>query len=311
MLPKQVREAGERADAVHTAMTGNTAQSAPENAAPNGEQKPVDQTVKTEPPAPQAPEVKTEPVEPTPESWERKYKVLSNKYSAEIPRMAQEIRGLKDKLREQAEIKATAVVVEPPSGLTPEKVVEQYGDDFAAAVGALASKISEQQTAKLREEFAPKMEAATSTANVNARQMFMKSLSDSVPDWQIIDQEEGFTAFLDDVDQLTGRPRRQFFEEADRANDSLRIINFFTAYREGSSAKKSSSNEVAKNAVEYSLSPSSSRANETPVGKRIWTQADIRKFYSDARRGLFTPQDYQRIESDIDAALSDGRLLAE
>lgn len=311
MLPKQVREAGERADAAHNALTGNTAQSAPEKSAPNGEQKPVDQQAATPPAAPQEPAAATPPVAPAPDGWEHKYKVLSNKYSAEVPRMAQEIRELKDKIREQSESKATAVVAEPPSSLTPEKVVEQYGDDFAAAVGALASKISEQSTAKLREEFAPKMEAATSTANISARQMFLKALSDAVPDWQVIDQEEGFTAFLDDVDQLTGRPRRRFFEEADQSNDALRIVKFFTTYREGSSAKQSQSNEVAKNAVEYSLSPSSSRANEVPAGKRVWTQADIRKFYSDARRGLFTPQDYQRIESDIDAALSDGRFLAE
>ncbi len=312
MLPKAVREAGDKADAFHKAMTGNTEQSAPDNSKQAEVANPIEQQQTAEKLVPQEPVAKPDVVAPIPiDGWEHKYKVLSNKYSAEVPRLAQEVRELKDKVREQSERKTTAVVAEVTDGLTPEKVVEQYGDDFAAAVGALASKISEQQTAKLREEFAPKMEAATSTANANARQTFLRQLSDTVSDWEIIDQEPGFTAFLNEIDPLTGRTRRKFFEEADQANDSYRIINFFTAYREGSSVKKSSSNEVAKNAVEYSLSPSSSRANEIPVGKRIWTQADIRKFYNDARRNLFTPQDYQRIESDIDAALSDGRLLAE
>lgn len=301
MLPKAVREAGEKADALHSGLSGNTdPTAAPEKQAPTEDAKPVEQPAKAEPVAQQ----------PAIDGWEHKYKVLSNKYSAEVPRLAQELRELKDKFREQSEKMAVAPVTELPSGLTPEKVVETFGEDFAAAVGALASKISEQQATKLREEFAPKMDAATSTANANARQAFLRQLSDSVPDWQVIDQEDAFTAFLDEFDQLTGRQRRRFFEEADQANDSHRIISFFTAYREGSSAKKTLQKEVAKNAMEYSLSPSSVRASEAPVGKKVWSQGEIRKFYTDARRGIYTPSEYERIESDIFAAQNEGRLIA-
>lgn len=298
MLPKAVREAGEKADALHSGLSGNTDPvAAPE--------KPVEAE---QPQAQQAP-AQAEPVAPATDGWEHKYKVLSNKYSAEVPRLAQELRELKDKLREQSE-KMAAAPAELPSGLTPEKVVETFGEDFAAAVGALASKISEQQASKLREEFAPRVEAATSTANANARQVFLRQLSDAVPDWQVIDQEDAFTAFLDEYDQLTGRQRRQFFTEADQSNDAQRIISFFTTYREGSSAKKTLQKEVAKNAMEYSLSPSGVRASEAPAGKKVWSQGEIRKFYTDARRGIYSAGEYERIESDIFAAQNEGRLLA-
>lgn len=302
MLPKAVREAGEKADALHSGLSGNTdPMAAPEKPAPVEDVKPVE-------PEP----AKAEPVaqQPAIDGWEHKYKVLSNKYSAEVPRLAQELRELKDKLREQSEKAAVAPAAELINGMTPEKVVETFGEDFAAAVGALASKISEQHSVKLREEFAPRVEAATSTANANARQTFLRQLSDAVPDWQVIDQEDAFTAFLDEYDSLTGRPRRRFFEEADQSNDSQRIISFFTAYREGSSAKKDLKREVAKNAMELALSPSSIRTSEAPLGKKVWSQGEIRKFYTDARRGIYTTSEYERIESDIFAAQSEGRLLA-
>lgn len=301
MLPKAVREAGEKADALHSGLSGNTDQLA----APD---KPVEKVMPEVQPEP----VKAEPVaqQPPADGWEHKYKVLSNKYSAEVPRLAQELREMKDKIREQSEKMASAPVAELPSGLTPEKVVETFGEDFAAAVGALASKISEQHSTKLREEFAPRVEAATSSANANARQVFLRQLSDSVPDWQVIDQEDAFTAFLDEYDQLTGRQRRQFFIEADQSNDAHRIISFFTAYREGSSVKKTLREEVAKNAMEYSLSPSGVRTSDAPAGKKVWSPGEIRKFYTDARRGIYSTGEYERIESDIFAAQNEGRLLA-
>lgn len=293
MLPKAVREAGEKADAVHSAAYGNTEKPAPEAAA-----------------AVPAPVVETpQAVAPTVDSWEHKYRVISNKYSAEVPRMAGEIRELKEKLREIADRQAPAPEAVSANGLTPEKVVEQYGEDFAAAVGALAAKVSEQHSARLREEFAPKVEAANSTAAANARKDFMRSLSKAVPDWEVIDQDEKFAAFLNEHDALSGHTRREFFEEADRANDSDRIINYFLAFREKSSVPRVQQ-EVARNAVEYHLSPSSSRATEIPAGKRVWTEGDIRRFYVDARKGLVTGVEYERIESDIFAAQSEGRLVA-
>jgi len=304
MLPKAVREAAEKADAFHNQLSGNTEQppapeqSQPVEAAPTQEAPPAE--VKAEAPAPA----------PQTDAWEHKYRVLSSKYSAEVPRLAQEIRDLKEKLREAEAKQIAAPQASVPNDLTPDKVVEQYGEDFANAVASVASRMAEERISKFRDEFAPKVDTAVSNAAITSRQAFMQQLTSAVPDWATIDQEDAFTAFLDEVDEMTGRTRREFFAEADRNNDAMRVIKFFTAYREKSAPKPSMRKEVASNAVEYALSPSSVRTSDVPKGKKVWSQPEIRKFYGDARRGLFSDEEYKRIESDIFAAQVEGRLLA-
>lgn len=313
MLPKAVREAAEKADAIQKQLMGNTDTPAPEQAAPAQPADTVQQAPTQEAkPAEVTAETKVEASTPAPTAdvWEHKYRVLSSKYSAEVPRYAQEIRELKEKLRELEASKAAQPETSIPEGLTPDKVVEQYGEDFANAVAAVAARMAEEKIGKFRDEFAPKVDTAVNHAAVSSRQAFLQQLSNAVPDWATIDQEDGFTAFLDEVDEMTGRSRREFFAEADRNNDAARIVKFFTTYRERSAPSAQRRQEVANNAVEYALSPSSVRTTEAPIGKKVWSQSEIRKFYTDARRGTYSPEEYKRIESDIFAAQVEGRLLA-
>src|SRR5207248_2233709 len=91
MLPQKIREAAERAEQIHRQVYGGNTGSEP-TPAPVVDAAPID--------APQEPAVQEPaPVDPSPVptvNWEEKYKVLDGKYRAEVPRMAQEIRGLKD-----------------------------------------------------------------------------------------------------------------------------------------------------------------------------------------------------------------------
>jgi hypothetical protein len=299
MLPKAVREAGERADALmQPSQEGNTeVASAP---APAPADAPAAQAAPEATPAPALSD-----------DWEVKYRVLAGKYSAEVPRLTQEIRELKDKLRE-AESKPAAPVAAPVvvNDASMDAVREQYGDDFANAVSSVATQIASAQVAKVRDELAPKVEAATSSAAITSRQAFLEQLTRTVTDWAVIDADPGFTAFLDEIDDLSGQPRRAFFSSADAANDANRVARFFSAYRERSSAKPPSPQQaVASNHVEYSLQPQTTGSNVVPDSKRMWSQADVRKFYTDARRGLYSEQEYERIESDIFAAQRDGRFM--
>lgn len=291
MIPKAVQEQAARADALFEQLNArNTAVAAPAPAEP--------------PPEPAPPAPAPAPVAVDDASWEHKYKALAGKYSAEVPRLAEELRSLKAELRD-----AQDKLANPPppdlivNKLTPEQVVEQFGEDFAGAVAS----ILEQRVSKLRDEFRPQVEAATATAAKAARADFMRELSSQVPDWQSVDQDERFTAFLDTVDPLAGRSRREFFNEADQRNDAARIVSFFKTFRD---AHPATPPVPSKSGIEYQLAPSSTRANDTPPGKKVWTQPEIRRFYVDVRRGLYSAQDMERIEQDIYAAQAEGRLLA-
>lgn len=293
MLPRAVREAGERADAILAQINaGNTDESAP------GEEQPVEQQA--------VEEQETPPVAaPASDDWEQKYRALAGKYSAEVPRYAEELRGLKAQVLELTERLAAPPQAEAlPSKLTPAQVVEQFGEDFAEAVGAIAAQVADQRNGKLQKQ----VEAAQGLATQNARAQFMSDISKAVPDWQAIDQDPRFTAFLDEVDAMSGRSRRDFFADADARNDATRVAAFFTTFRGsiGPANPPASQNP----ALQAQLVPSSARTNDAPPGKKVYSTADIRNFYTQARKGLVSAQDYDRIESDIFAAQREGRLTA-
>lgn len=303
-IPRAIQEASDRADAIHAQLYGNT------------EQPPAPVEVQAEITQPEG----EAPPPPTPvadASWEEKYRVLAGKYAAEVPRYAQEVRELKAQLQSVNERLSAQPepVAENPDRLTPAQVVEQFGEEFAAAVGAIAAQVSDRQAGKLRDEFAPKVEAAQNAAALAARQEFMRDLTQAVPDWQVIDQDPRFTAFLDDVDALSGMPRRHFFNDADTRNDAGRIAHFFRSFRVATQAPAAQPAQQlpGKSAIEYALSPSSERSNDAPAGKKVWSRAEVAGFYQGAhkllRSGQMTHEQYERIESDIYAAQRENRVI--
>jgi hypothetical protein len=314
MLPKKVREQAERAEALHRQVYGNTANDAApgESAAPRPEQGEV---MANQAAAPTAPGQPTEfAAAPADDTWEKKYRVLEGKYNAEVPRMAAQLRELRDEIEALRSAPAPAAPAVPQTelgGMTPEDVVEQFGEDFAKAVGAVAARIASQNTDALRQEFQPKLESVEKTTMESARAEFLRELSRLVPDWKAIDQDDGFTAFLDETDPLTGRSRRFFFKEADKHMDAARIAQFFQAFKGNSNPALQAPAVNGPSAIELQLQPSSNRSSpQSPQGKRYWTSADVRQFYVDVRKGRFTPQEAKRIESDIFAAQRENRFAA-
>lgn len=309
MLPQKVREAAERADRLHAEAYGNTTQVTP-----------VQPVVDVDPPVVEVPQavVPVEPpaaVPPAPAAnWEEKYRVLNGKYQAEVPRMAEQIRELKSSMQLLQEAAAAPAPTPVPaidvSGITPDQVVEQFGEDFAKAVGAIASQIADQRADQVRGEFKPQLETVEKRSAESAREGYMRELARLVPEWQVIDTDDNFTAFLDEADELSGRSRRFFFQEADKHMDAARVAKFFRAFKGNSTAPTAPVVPAGPSAIDAMLQPSSNRTSEAPQGKRFWTQADIRKFYVDVRQGRFTPQESKRIESDIFAAQRENRMAA-
>lgn len=296
-LNRKVKEQNERADQILQQVYGKT------------EEAPKDPVA--EKPQEVAPvEAKAEPEQKPVDDWEHKYRVLQGKYSAEVPRMSEEIRELKASIQELKEVKAPQASEVDLKSMTPESVVEQFGEDFAAAVGAIAERIAAKQGKVLRDEFEPKVTAVTERTAQTARQEFMRDLTAIVPDWKSIDVEDGFTAYLDEVDELSGNTRRDFFNSADASNNAQRIAKFFASYKATKAPVKPVPQVESRISIDNQLSPSTSSRSESVPGKRYWTQADIRKFYQDQRRGLISDQEAKRIESDIFAAQGEGRLAA-
>lgn len=329
-IPRAVQEAGERADALMQQVATNTGR---RPTLPDDQKEPQAQNVQPEPsPQPKAAEPeptpqpnKAEPAStpapqpPAEEPWEVKYKVLAGKYSAEVPRLSAQLRESTERMREleqrveelTAQLSTKKAEPEPTGKFTPDEVVQRYGDDFADAVSAVAARVADNRAAKLRDELAPQVKQAAETATRTARGEFIRALTSAVPDWKEIDAEDGFTAYLDEIDPMTGRTRREFFNEADRSNDALRISHFFRNYRGSNQPANVKQPDTMQSKLDAQLSPDSSRAAAPmPPGRKIWTRGEIKAFYAAARHGAYSAEDYRRIESDIFAAQRENRISA-
>jgi hypothetical protein len=140
------------------------------------------------------------------------------------------------------------------------------------------------------------------TQNVEAG--FFKSLTEMVPDWEQINQDNKFLAWLEEIDELTGESRQSLLSRAEKSRDAARTAKFFNAY------KKTSSTWAANNtqALDSQIAPPTNKAPNTPPAKKIWTRGEVSDFYARMRRGEIEDKDAVAIEADIMAAQIEGRI---
>lgn len=305
-IPRAVQEQAERAEAAHLALlnTGTPPAQEPPPADP-----PADPPVTPDPPpAPPQPE-------PEPDSWELKYRVLRGKYDSEVPRLAADVRSLQAQL-DALKSSSPTPAADDVAQMTPEAVVDRYGEDFAAAVASIV----EARTGRKIAEVSSKVDGIAQNTAKTSRSAFMSELTSLVPTWREIDAEDGFTAYLDDFDVQTGRKRREFFNEADQSNDAARIASFFIGYSRGkrSQPRPPAAPQAPKEAppsVDHLIAPDSSQSSSAPPGKKIWSRAEVNTFYKEARPypgsktfGRYTRDEFDAINLQIDTAIAEGRL---
>ena len=310
-IPRAVREAAEKAEALHKQMY-----EAPANE--ETPQPPADPQPEPTPevdPDPQLPNADASAVAPPSgelpdqqkkdDQWEHRYKVIEGKYRAEVPRLAADNRELRQKLdvltQELESLKSQAT--KPSSSLISQEDREKYGDDLLDVMKRAAQ---EQVSAKDQEiaELKRRLDEVNSTTNRNVEVGFYDQLGRLAPDWVTINSDENFLRWLDEYDELTGKTRQDLLSEAEASRDAERVARFFSKW------KASQQQHVATNnrALESQVVPDSNRVVSAPPGKRFFTRQEIAAFYAAARRGEIGSKEMVAMESEIHAATIEGRI---
>jgi hypothetical protein len=295
MLPKAVEEQMRRAEDLHRQAYGNTEQ--PTAPAPEEDQK-ADVPVLNEVVAPEQPKPKDQ-VDPGEEAtFKRRYEVLHGKYSAEVPRMAAEIRDLKAKLAQaEAAAEAAKTATPAPSRLKPEEV-EEYGAGFVDFVKRAASEVVPEDVGQIKES----VQQLRNETERLAKARFLNDLTQAAPRWEQLNEDKGFLTWLSGIDPLSGRVRQEIFDEAAGRFDAWRTANFFNSYVSDNSA------EPEAPPVQH-VEPPTTRVSAPPPGKRTWTNREIAAFYAAVREGRYTKEQTDGIEKDIFAAQREGRIV--
>jgi len=277
-------------------------------------------------------EAATEKAERT--DWKQKYSVLQGKYDAEVPRMAQDLREansriakFEEKLTELATPKTQTI--ETPKEIFTKEEIDDYGEDLLDVIGRKAEQVANEKfmpvITGLRSELAAMEhrlgETGQKVAKHETNEVFAL-LDREVKDWRNLNTNPEFNDWLDNTDPFTGQTRKNLMLTAFEAKNAPRVKAFFEGFLKENAAVTPDSAEAPSaqgGAMTSRLdlgnyvapgTPKSGGQAGAPKEKRIWSSKEVGKFYSDIQKGHYKtrPEDKARIEADIVAATTEGRI---
>lgn len=312
-LPRQVEAQLRELEALEKQLTDA------QNPAPNPAEPPKDPQ-----PAPAEPT----PVEPTPtptepvvaeEKWEQKYKTLKGMYDAEVPRLHADLRDLKaqvDSLRKAAETKP----VEPAKPAIAEKLVtdadvEAFGSDLIEVQRKVAREVAAEFRGELeamRVENEKLREQLTTTGTQVSEASFEQRLYRLVPDFETVNADPKWIAWLNEVDPLIRAPRSSVAQQAFNRGDAEGVAHYVSLFKQNTAPVEPAADKATE--LELQIQPNrgaTSAPTASPKGK-VYTNSDIEKMFRKAADlGTKGQSDAaKKLEAEIDAAFMEGRVIA-
>lgn len=277
-------------------------------------------------PAPAAPEPQAtqEPQaqpHPQPDVWEHKYKTLQGLFNREVPTLQTKVKDLESQLQEAvarlnkaADEKAKPA--EPEKPVADPRDVENFGSDLVEMVQRVAQRMlgsaaTELQTkaASLEQRLAQLEQAlrgTTQTVAVTAEQAFFDRLTKLVPEWESINSNQAFLAWLGEVDPILGQPRQVALDAAQQTLNADRAAAVFKTFAATLPAAPK------PNPLDKQVSPkgTASAAPAAPAQPVVFTQQQVVDFYNAKRRGEFRGKEKEaaQFEAEINLAIAEGRV---
>jgi hypothetical protein len=301
-LPRAVQEAAARAEELQKQLQQPAAPQQPSAPAPDA---PTTEPTPPKEDAPEPPKPEAKPTAEPPEgTWKKKFDVLTGKYNAEVPRLAAELRETSASLkRALAEIEVLKTRAPAPESLLKPEEIQEFGEPLIDVTRRVAREVARGTESELA-EVKRKLERFEVNETKNVEQKFYEELATAVPDWPVINDDEGFHAWLREVDPFAGKTRQQLLEDAEGARDAKRVANFFTNYKAGIAQEQA----TARSKLEEQIAPDSGTPSSAPPAKRIWTRREIAAFYAQWRRGGIPSEKAVAIEAEIQKATLEGRI---
>lgn len=317
-LPKQVEAQLRELEALEKQLT-EANNPAPAEPTPTPAEPPQDPQ-----PAPTEPK----PVEPTPtptepvvaeETWQQKYKTLKGMYDAEVPRLHADLRDLKaqvDNLRKAAETKP----VEPAKPATTEKLVtdadvEAFGSDLIEVQRKVAREVAAEFRGELeamRAENEKLREQLTTTGTQVSEASFEQRLYRMVPDFEVVNADPKWIAWLNEVDPLLRAPRASVAQQAFNRGDAEGVAHYVSLFKQSIKPVEPAADKTEE--LERQIQPNRSATSTPPASQKgkIYTNADIEKMFRKATdlgvKGRL--EEARKLEAEIDAAFMEGRVTA-
>lgn len=318
-LPRAIQAQVEQANATLEAM--NKPPEDPAQAEPAQVADPEPSTEPVAAPEPQAvEEPQAQPQQQT-DVWEHKYKTLQGLFNREVPTLQTKVKDLETQLQDAvarlnkaADDKAKPA--EPEKPVVDPKDVDNFGSDLVEmvqrvtegvlrrAAGELQAKAAqlEQRVAQMEQV----LKGTTQTVAVTAEQAFFDRLAKLVPDWETVNANQAFLAWLAEIDPILGQPRQAALDAAQQTLNADRAAAVFKAFT-GNQPVAPKPNNLDKQVSPKGAATAAPAPTAQPV---IYTEKQIVDFYHAKRRGEYRGRDQEvaQIEAEINQAIAEGRV---
>ena len=326
MIPEAVKKQAEEAARIAAEMADNSQDTPAEDGGPDLSENGQDTNLSTD--SSQEYSNSNEPAQENmqePEDWEQKYKVLQGKYNAEVPRLHEEIKGLKqsnDFLAGKLELLEKLVAENQqnqPQQATPvddrvssineeDPEIAQFREDFPEIYKGV-KKLVEQILAK-QVEVENKIKNTEETLAQTTTQMFYTQLANLVPDWETLNTSADFLKWLQVIEPFTGVTRHELMNKAFSQGDAVGVAKFFLAFKDEQARMNSNTNQQQQ---QQSISPPAGRASKVGFqnqnSSRTYKQSEIEEFYRQMALGRVPADEAKAKEMEFLKAMKEGRIL--
>lgn len=251
------------------------------------------------------------------EDWQQKYLTLQGKFNSEVPQLhaanrelTKEIAALKELLEQRAAAPQEHVITD---SLTEDEE-EAYGKEHVdlnrrivrEAVTPLIAKISdlEQENIKLRE-------VTVKTGSKVETMSFETRLYEKVPDFDAVNADPRWVAWLDETDPILRGPRRSVAQAAFSSGDADSIAAYVGLFR--NSLPQAPVVPVVDSDLQSQVTPNRTSQADTPFSKtgRVFTETEASKLFDKVtqlnKAGKY--EEASKLEAELTAAYSTGRVV--
>lgn len=204
----------------------------------------------------------------------------------------------------------------PVESLFSKDVEDILGTETVSAIRDAISKTNERvdrAEAKVKESETKQQSERIKKDELEAYESFVSSLEFFVPDVRILNKDQSFLSWLS-IQDVTGTPRIQRLQAAQKIGDIERVASFFKEYKASLQPIKQ---EIPKNPSKDSIASrvgpvqksSSSEVKKESTGEI--TVSFIRNFEADVSRGKYKGRESEKraITEQIDRAYLEGKIV--
>lgn len=276
--------------------------------------------------------------DPNSDTYAQRWRTLQGQYNAEVPRLRNANKEMQSRLAQLEQLLSSIQNTQPAASAAPQPTtnrfvtdddVAEYGESIdmmrkvtREEVGSLQGKISQLEqvinnlTNSVSGTVIPQVQRVAQQQAASVEERFWHTLSQHVPNWQQINNDQDFQSWLLEVDPLTNTSRQTHLEIAQRDLDVNRVVAFFNTFTAASgkfAPQASAQPNRSVSELEKQVSPGRSRGSSGAANQtsKSYTPDDIKAFFNDVRSGKFKGREAERdrTERDIFAAQREGRIM--